>query len=141
MLAAVDILLFWFHALLVLFNLSGWIWPRTRRLHLATISATLLSWTLLGVFHGFGYCPCTDWHWSVKRSLGERPLSDSYITHYLRRFTGVEWNADMVDVIVVALALAAFAISLTLNLRNSRQASTAANGNERAATRDRSAPD
>ncbi|MDH3880669.1 MAG: DUF2784 domain-containing protein, partial [Desulfobacteraceae bacterium] len=48
-----------FHGSLILFILTGWAWKRTRRIHLITISLTILSWFGLGIFYGWGYCPCT----------------------------------------------------------------------------------
>lgn len=116
-----DIFFVVFHGSLVLFNLAGWAWRITRRLHLVTISATLLSWTLLGLFHGLGYCPCTDWHWDVKRALGERDLPASYVKYYVDRLTGRDWDPAMVDGVVVAVTLVAFVISLWLNVRSRRQ--------------------
>ena len=58
------------HSFLVGFNLIGWAWLRTRRIHLVTISLTMFSWFFLGLYYGWGYCPCTDWHWTVKYKLG-----------------------------------------------------------------------
>src|SRR5262249_8135894 len=51
-----------FHTALVLFNMFGWAWRRTRVLHLVTLGATAFSWFVLGAFYGWGYCLCTDWH-------------------------------------------------------------------------------
>lgn len=120
MLQFLDIVLVSFHAALVLFNVGAWAWRRMRRAHLVTISATLLSWTILGFFHGFGYCPLTDWHWDVKRALGERNLPDSYIAYYLEH-AGVAWDPVTVDVVVLAVTLAAFALSIGLNARDLRR--------------------
>jgi hypothetical protein len=117
-----DIGLLVFHSALVLFNLTGWIWPRTRRVHLVTIALTLTSWLALGAFYGLGYCPCTDWHWDVKRRLGERDLPASYIEYYLERATGLDWNPGIVDAIVVTSTLVALGLSIWLNLRDRRRA-------------------
>src|SRR5690554_2192338 len=103
-----DIAFIVFHSAIVLFNLTGWIWPSTRRLHLIVIGLTLLSWFGLGVFYGWGYCPSTDWHWEVKRRLGETGLPDSYIKYYLDRLTGTSWDPMLVNLAVVTIALAAF---------------------------------
>ena len=116
-----DILFVAFHTALIVFNMVGWAWRKTRRLHLFTISATLLSWFGLGVTYGWGYCPLTDWHWRIKRSLGETALPASWIKHYLDRITGVDWNATVVDVLVVGVGLGALALSLTLNWRDRRR--------------------
>jgi hypothetical protein len=104
-----------FHGALVLFNLTGWAWRRTRRLHLATISLTLLSWFGLGVFFGMGYCPCTDWHWRVKVRLGETDLPNSYILYYLDKITGTAWDPALVDVLVLGSTLLALVLSVGLN--------------------------
>jgi len=110
------------HSALVLLILSGWIWARTRRLHLAAILLTWVSWVGLGFYYGFGYCVCTDWHWQVKGRLGETRLPNSYIKYYLDRLTGVDWDRLAVDGLVVGCAAAALGLSLWLNGRDWRRA-------------------
>ena len=117
-----DPLLFLAHAALVLFNLTGWIWRRTRRAHLITISLTLFSWFGLGLFYGWGYCPCTDWHWEIKRQLGETDLPASYIKYYLDRWSGLEWNPWWVDLMVLSGGFGPFFASAELNRRDRRKA-------------------
>ena len=113
-----DALFIALHTLLVGFNLLGWAWRRTRRLHLIAISATLLSWFGLGVVYGWGYCPLTDWHWQVKRALGETVLPASCVEYYLERITGADWSSATVDSLVVGSALAALLLSVYLNARD-----------------------
>lgn len=113
-----DALFVVFHTALIVFNMLGWAWRRTRRLHLITISATLLSWFGLGVTYGWGYCPLTDWHWQIKRALGETALPASWIKYYLDRITGMNWSATVVDWLVVGSALGALALSAWLNLKD-----------------------
>ena len=115
-----DILFVVFHTLLVGFNMLGWAWRRTRRLHLITISVTLLSWFGLGVVYGWGYCPLTDWHWDVKRALGETALPASWMKYYLDLVTGLDWSAALVDAIVIGSALGALVLSVVLNVRDAR---------------------
>ncbi len=112
-----DYCLFGFHLLLVAFNLFGWIWHKTRRLHLIVILSTMLSWFVLGLWYGIGYCPFTDWHWQVKRQLGEENLPGSYIKYYLDGFTRMDWNPFWVDFLVGGLAFAALSLSIYVNLR------------------------
>jgi len=107
-----------FHGSLVIFDLTGWAWRRTRRMHLVTISLTVLSWFGLGIFYGWGYCFCTDWHWGVKRELGETNLPNSYVKYYADNLTGFTWDPLAVDVIVLILGLLAFILSCWLNLRD-----------------------
>ena len=115
-----DLLFVAFHTALIVFNMAGWVWPRTRRFHLLTISATLLSWFGLGIVYGWGYCPLTDWHWQVKRALGETGLPASWVKYYLDQLTGVAWNAGLVDGLVIGSALAALVLSVVLNVRDRR---------------------
>ena len=115
-----DIAFLVFHTALIGFNITGWIWKKTRRLHLAVITLTIFSWVGLGFFYGFGYCPCTDWHWQVKRALGETGLPASYVKYYLDALTGLDWNPSIVDPAVGVIGLAAFGLSIWLNGRDWR---------------------
>lgn len=104
-----------FHLLLILFNLTGWIWKRTRRAHLFVICLTLASWTVLGFFYGFGYCPLTDWHWDVLEKMGKTNLPNSYLKYLLDLLTGLYWNAKLVDGMAVAGLAFALIASLWVN--------------------------
>lgn len=117
-----------FHSGLVLFVLIGWVWKKTRRIHLILTGLIMLSWFGLGIFFGWGYCPCTDWHWSVKLKLGERHLPYSYVKYYMDRLTGVSWHPLVVDGGVVALGVSAFFLSGWLNLRDHRKPGTGSEG-------------
>ncbi len=107
-----------FHTLLILFNLLGWIWKATRRLHLATILLTAFSWFVLGIWYGFGYCFCTDWHWQVRRELGYTDMPNSYIKFLIELLTGINLSADLVDVATAILFFLALVMSLYVNFRN-----------------------
>jgi hypothetical protein len=92
-----DIFFVAFHALLILFNLFGWLHPRTRRLNLLTLLLTGLSWTVLGIFYGFGYCPLTDWHFRVLEKLGNPTPYNSYIQYLLERTLGLRMTTAAAD--------------------------------------------
>ncbi len=107
-----------FHTLLIFFNLLGWIWKPLRKLNLATLLLTFGSWLILGIFYGIGYCPFTDWHWSVLRELGETGLPHSYPRYLINRVTGINLAPLTVDIITATSAGIAFIISLFLNIRD-----------------------
>lgn len=67
-----DAAFFVFHTLVIIINLTGWILPRTRKLHLIVLGVTGFSWFGLGPLLGYplGYCLCTDWHWRIRQRLG-----------------------------------------------------------------------
>lgn len=89
-------------------------------MHLVVISLTILSWFGLGYFYGFGYCPCTDWHWDVKLALGERGLPASWVKYYVDWLTGMDWDPVIVDLAVGVLGIGAFLASIIANWRDLR---------------------
>lgn len=109
-----------FHTVLVLFNMSGWAWRKTRKLHLGMMLATAFSWLVMGLWHGMGYCICTDWHWQVRRALGIEEHDSTYIQFLVRALTG--WRPD--DGLVMTVTGVGFAAALLLtvflNLRDRR---------------------
>lgn len=107
-----------FHSMIVIFNVFGWIWKKTRKLNFIILLLTGFSWTVLGIFYGFGYCPLTDWHFKVLRKLGEYDLPNSYIKYLIDRLLGLDVNADIVDLMTLIVFIVVFAISLILNLRD-----------------------
>ena len=111
---------FVFHTAWIVFNCVGWAWRRTRRWHLATVTLTALSWFGLGIWYGWGYCPCTDWHWQVRARLGyDDP--PSYIQLLVRELTGIELDRGWADWLALGtLALAAL-LSGLLNIRDLRR--------------------
>jgi hypothetical protein len=121
MYAVLDIFFLVFHASLIAFILTGWIWKRTRRLHLLVMVLTSLSWFVLGLFYGIGYCASTDWHWQVKRARGETGLPNSYVKYYIDRLTGLNWDPRLVDVTLGLIGLAALGLSIGLNWRDWRR--------------------
>jgi hypothetical protein len=114
-----DIFFVIFHTSLVLFNLFGWIWRKTRKYNLIVLTLTGASWLFLGLIVGtLGYCPLTDWHFSILEKLGETDLPVSYVKYLADRLTGLDTNQSLVDGVTLYSFLAALVISLFLNLRD-----------------------
>lgn len=109
---------FAFHSALILFILFGWIWRRTRRASLIVNLFTAFSWVVLGFWYGIGYCPCTEWHWQVRRQLGHTDLPRSYVKFLLQQATGWDAPAVWVDGVTAAVFAAVFLLSLALTLRD-----------------------
>ncbi len=107
-----------FHTMFTLFNMTGWIWKKTKKIHLATMTLTAFSWFVLGIKYGWGYCFCTDWHWKVREAMGNRITSDSYIQFLLLEMTGTEFPAQIVDRATLGVFVACFALSIILNGRD-----------------------
>ncbi|UJH67338.1 DUF2784 family protein [Allomuricauda sp. SCSIO 65647] len=104
-----------FHTALILFNLFGWLHPKTRRLNLITLSITFGSWFLLGIWFGWGYCFLTDWHYEILEKLGERDLPSSYIAFLVQKVTGWLPENGLINSLTIALALLALCCSLWSN--------------------------
>lgn len=113
-----DISFLVFHTAWILFNLFGWIWAQTRRWNLATLLLTAFSWFVLGIWYGFGYCPCTHWHWLVRRELGYTEMPQSYIKFLIQELTGLSLDAALVDAGTAVFFFVALLISLYVNFRD-----------------------
>ncbi len=103
LLNALDHLFFLFHTTLTIFNLIGWLLPRTRFLHLISVALTACSWFVFGIWYGWGYCILTDWHWDIRRQLGQKIETNSYIDYLIRKITGWQLNPDLIDQVVMVL--------------------------------------
>jgi hypothetical protein len=104
-----------FHTGLVLFNLLGWVWKQTRRWNLYTLLATAFSWFVLGIWYGFGYCPCTHWHWMIRRRLGYTDMPSSYIKFLIQKWTGLDISPSVVDTGTAVFFFGALVVSIYLN--------------------------
>jgi hypothetical protein len=89
---------FFFHSSLILFNSFGWIFPRFRKWNLLTLLLTAFSWFVLGIWFGWGYCFCTDWHWMVRKHLGYHDTSNSYIHFLIQKLTGINFSEKLVNI-------------------------------------------
>jgi len=97
-----DLLLTLLHFVIIGFNLLGWIWKRTRKLHLIVVCATAACWFILGIWFGIGYCPITDWDWQIKEKLGEHNLPNSFIKYYADIIMGHSVSASLIDTLTAA---------------------------------------
>lgn len=103
MLQLLDILFTVLHILIIGFNVFGWIWEKTRKAHLIVISLTLLAWLVIGWWVGtIGYCPLTDWHWDIKRELGQSQLPNSFVKYAVDKIFNTHSNTLFIDVITAA---------------------------------------
>jgi len=118
MLAFLDILLTIVHGAVIGFNLVGWIFNKTRRAHLMLVGLTLLSWFVLGIFHGWGYCFLTDWHWQIKWKRGEYDLPNDFITYAVQNGLGLNVHSDTIATTTLITFLCIVVLSLFFNLIN-----------------------
>ena len=109
-----------FHLAIVIFNLFGWIWKKTRKANLVLLLLTGLSWFGLGIFYGFGYCPFTDWHWQVLDKLGGMPSENSYMQYLFSRVFGMHFGSRLVDTATLLSYLTALLVSTILNIKDFR---------------------
>ena len=115
---------FTLHSAWILFNCLGWVWRKTRVWHLVTVSLTALSWFGLGVWYGWGYCPCTDWHWQVRARLGYHD-PPSYIQLVIRQLIRVDTGPILANALAVGTLTVVAAIGVVLSIRDRRLAAFA----------------
>ncbi len=109
---------FVFHTTFTLFNITGWIFRKTRKWNLVTLLLTAFSWFVLGIWHGWGYCFCTDWHWNVRRHLGLHDQPQSYIHLLLLELTGHDFNESLVENTTLLIFLLSLFMSIWLNIKD-----------------------
>lgn len=116
MLHLLDILFVVFHTSLILFNMLGWIWKRTRLANLIVLLLTGGSWLFLGLIVGtLGYCPLTDWHFRILERLGKTDLPNSYMKYLVDRLTGMDIDTGVVDSVTLLGLITALVVSLIIN--------------------------
>ncbi|MEL4456446.1 DUF2784 family protein [Lutimonas vermicola] len=113
----IDLFFIGFHTSLILFNVFGWLVPRWRFANFISLSLTAFSWFILGIWFGWGYCVCTDWHWQIREMLGYQNTSSSYIHFLILELTNIDIREESVDIYTAIVFVAAFLISFYLNLR------------------------
>ena len=113
----IDVFFIGFHTILILFNVFGWLVPRWRFANFISLSLTAFSWFLLGIWFGWGYCVCTDWHWQIREMLGYQNTSSSYIHFLILELTNIDIPTKLVDAYTAIVFFAVFLISIYLNLR------------------------
>ena len=118
MYAFLNIFFFVFHSLFILFIVTGWMWKKTRKANLVAILTTAFSWFILGIWFGFGYCPCTDWHWQVRMKLGIFDTHTSYVGFLLEKCIGLRVERHVADVFAVGMLVLSFIGSLSTNWRD-----------------------
>ena len=112
-----DIFFYVFHTAIIIFMLCGFMWKKTRKPHLVLAVLVALSWSVLGIWYGFGYCPFTDWHHQARVKLGQYDMPNSYIKFLVESVTGWDVNAQLVDFFTMAFFLAALTVSIAVNLK------------------------
>jgi len=112
-----DIFFTIFHTFLIIFNITGWIFKKTRLINFISLFLTGISWSILGIFYGFGYCPLTDWHFTILNKLGYNNLPDSYISFLILRILSIRVNQNLVDFLTLLFFLISFTISFILNFK------------------------
>ena len=118
-----DKFFFVFHSFIIVFNLFGWTWKKTRKANLIVLLLTAFSWFFLGIWYGIGYCFCTEWHYQVRMKLGYFDMPSSYVKFLIDSVTGLDVNAKLVDIFTLIFFLLALIASIRTNVRDRRNRS------------------
>ena len=126
MLQFLDAFLTIFHSAFVLFVLFGWAHPKTQKAHVTALLLTFLAWMLLGLYRGvIGYCPLTDWHWDVKRALGETGMSGSFVGYMIEHYLGLSFSRSFYDAITAGGLIFGSLMSFLVHRKNRNSKSEA----------------
>ncbi len=106
------------HPAIILFNLTGWMLKKTRKANLILLLITGSSWFILGLWKGIGYCPLTEWHFTVLEKAGAENLPNSYIKYLIHRITGWNVTETTANTLTVSLYFMALVCSLIVNIRS-----------------------
>jgi hypothetical protein len=109
---------FFFHTSFIIFNSIGWLFSKCRKWNLITLLLTAFSWFVLGIWFGWGFCVCTDWHWKVRWNLGYQDMSNSYIHFLILKFTGINFSEVLINIVTSIVFFSSLIISLWLNIRD-----------------------
>ncbi|MEQ8473137.1 MAG: DUF2784 domain-containing protein [Marinoscillum sp.] len=122
MLYALDIFLTVFHSAFILFILFGWSYKKSRKLHMTALLLTLIAWMLLGLYKGvIGYCPLTDWHWDVKRALGETGMPSSFVEYMVEKAMGINFPTLMMDIFTASGLIFGIVMSIIIYLKEMKK--------------------
>ncbi len=81
---------------------------------------TAFSWFILGLWYGFGYCFCTDWHYQVKMKLGHTDMPPSYVKFLIDSLTGLDMDDKMMDIATFTFFFLALVASIFTNMKDWR---------------------
>jgi hypothetical protein len=91
-------------------------WKKTRKINLFLLLLTAFSWFILGMWYGIGYCFLTEWHWQVRRILGDHDMPYSYMKFLLETLTGLHFDALFVDYLTAICFTMALIFSVITNV-------------------------
>jgi len=118
LLAAANIFFWVFHTLLILFNVFGWLWSKTRKWNLICLMATAFSWLVMGIRYGIGYCLCTDWPFQIREQMGIHDAAGTYIHLLVYKVSGVWMSESVLNPIAGVVFGISVVMSVALNVRD-----------------------
>jgi hypothetical protein len=118
MLQALNVFFLVFHSALIAFNVAGWAWRPTRRWNLLTLALTAISWFIMGLWFGVGYCVCTDWHMQVRRAMGIHDPESSYVQFLFSHIIGLQIRTESVNLLCGVVFGLAVLLSVSFNIRD-----------------------
>lgn len=110
-----DILLGWFHWLIVGFMMLGWLFPEYRAIHLAACVLMFVGWFVFEYITGYPSCFLTLLQWKIKAKVGETNLPQSFFTYYFSKW-GFKGDPDQLNARYTLLSYAVFGLSLVINV-------------------------
>lgn len=108
------------HLFVIVFSVTGWIFPVTRLTNLILILMILTSWYVIGPILGkplaYGYCLITDLQWRLRRRMGLEVPPWGYIKFLLDAIAKRNFDEGTVNRMTVLALFMSFFASIITNL-------------------------
>lgn len=85
---------------------------------MVSVGLTVFSWLVMGAWYGLGYCALTDWHWQIKRELGETHLPNSFLVYLFNDIMGLSLGLGFINMGAGASLAVVVLLSIVLNIHD-----------------------
>ncbi len=103
------------HIIIILINCFGWAFKKTLMLNLILLLTTMLSWTILGVFFGLGFCFLTNLHFALLGELKPTNIPFSYLDYLLIENFNLKVSSQTISLLSILVVFGSLGISIKKN--------------------------
>ncbi len=111
-----DVFFNFIHIIIILINCFGWAFKETLKLNIILLLITMLSWTILGIFFGLGFCFLTNLHFSLLGELKSTNIPFSYLDYLLIENFNLKVSSQTISLLSIVVVFSSLTISIKKNL-------------------------
>ena len=113
--SVLDIFFNFIHLLIIFINCFGWAWEKTLKLNIFLLLATIVSWSILGIFFGLGFCFLTNIHFIFLNSIETTAIPFSYLDHLLIDSLDLKISSKIISLFSILVIFASLGVSIKKN--------------------------